>query len=46
MHSVIAIVLVLLAQEKPRLTDYFPPAEDQGGWRTLLPEGGVPGPAE
>ncbi|HEV2972359.1 MAG TPA: hypothetical protein VGY55_20465 [Pirellulales bacterium] len=32
------------ADEKPRdrpaLVDYFPPAEEQGGWRSLLPEQG------
>jgi len=25
-----------------KLADYFPPAEDQGGWRTLLPQAGEP----
>src|SRR5436190_13474173 len=29
------------ADAKP-LSTYFPPAEDQGGWRTLLPESGEP----
>ena len=27
---------------RPALVDYFPPAEDQGGWRSLLPENGDP----
>jgi CubicO group peptidase (beta-lactamase class C family) len=27
---------------KAALTDYFPPAESKGGWRTLLPEKGEP----
>jgi CubicO group peptidase (beta-lactamase class C family) len=26
----------------PELSGYFPPPEDQGGWRTLLPEKGEP----
>ncbi len=26
----------------PALSDYFPPSEEQGGWRTLLPESGDP----
>jgi CubicO group peptidase (beta-lactamase class C family) len=28
------------AQAPPRLADYFPPAEERGGWRTLLSEQG------
>lgn len=32
----------LWAAEPARLTDYFPPPESQGGWRTLLPENGPP----
>lgn len=30
------------AAEKPSLSSYFPPPEDQGGWRTLLPASGDP----
>ncbi len=30
------------SQERPALADYFPPAEDHGGWRSLLPENGDP----
>jgi CubicO group peptidase (beta-lactamase class C family) len=30
------------AAEGPPLSDYFPPPETQGGWRTLLPESGEP----
>jgi CubicO group peptidase (beta-lactamase class C family) len=26
----------------PKLTDYFPPTESRGGWRSLLPESGEP----
>jgi CubicO group peptidase (beta-lactamase class C family) len=39
------LLLVLLAlpaaaaAKEPALTDYFPPAESQAGWRTLLPSG-------
>ena len=31
-----------LAADAPSLSTYFPPPEDQGGWRTLLPESGQP----
>jgi hypothetical protein len=34
------------SQERPALVDYFPPAEDQGGWRSLLPENGDPDPKQ
>jgi CubicO group peptidase (beta-lactamase class C family) len=46
MRSVVALALCLFTQDKPRLSDYFPPSEDKGGWRTLLPESGVPSLAE
>jgi CubicO group peptidase (beta-lactamase class C family) len=46
-----AFVLLLMSPlalraEAPvsRLTDYFPPAESKGGWRSLLPESGEPSP--
>ena len=29
-------------QPSPVLSDYFPPPEEQGGWRTLLPAAGEP----
>ena len=36
----------LAAEDRPRdraaLVSYFPPSEDQGGWRSLLPEQGEP----
>ncbi len=35
----------VVAQDKG-LSDYFPPPEDQGGWRTLLPKSGEPNDAE
>src|SRR5205814_9960499 len=28
--------------EQPKLSDYFPPPESRGGWRSLLPERGEP----
>jgi CubicO group peptidase (beta-lactamase class C family) len=40
------LALVLAAApcraEGPKLSGYFPPPEDQGGWRSLLPESGEP----
>jgi CubicO group peptidase (beta-lactamase class C family) len=30
------------AAPRPGLTDYFPPTEERGGWRSLLPESGEP----
>ncbi|HEV3417920.1 MAG TPA: serine hydrolase [Pirellulales bacterium] len=53
-HSICASIGCLLglmsvslaADDKPRdrpaLVDYFPPSEEQGGWRSLLPEQGEP----
>lgn len=35
-------VLPAWSAEKASLSTYFPPPEDQGGWRTLLPESGEP----
>jgi CubicO group peptidase (beta-lactamase class C family) len=35
-------VTVSRAGEPVKLTDYFPPPESQGGWRTFLPESGIP----
>src|SRR5262245_41624659 len=32
----------LLWADNPALTDYFPPPESKGGWRSLLPEKGDP----
>lgn len=32
----------VLAEDKPKLTDYFPPPESKGGWRSLLPQQGAP----
>src|SRR5262245_16215240 len=31
-----------LRAAETKLTDYFPPTEDKGGWRSLLPEKGEP----
>jgi CubicO group peptidase (beta-lactamase class C family) len=37
------LALVIPARaEEPKLTDYFPPPESKGGWRSLLPEKGEP----
>jgi CubicO group peptidase (beta-lactamase class C family) len=33
---------MVVASEPAKLTDYFPPPESKGGWRTLLPENGIP----
>ena len=50
-HCIGFCVLVLVssslparAAEQPNgaLSDYFPPPEEQGGWRTLLPAEGEP----
>ncbi len=35
-----------VAGEPAKLTDYFPPPESKGGWRTLLPEKGPPDAAQ
>jgi len=32
-----------LAAESQPLSTYFPPTEERGGWRSLLPESGEPG---
>lgn len=34
------------AEPAVKLADYFPPPESKGGWRTLLPEKGVPDAAQ
>jgi CubicO group peptidase (beta-lactamase class C family) len=41
---VLCFAAPLVAQDK--LSDYFPPPEEKGGWRTLLPEGGAPDAAQ
>src|SRR5438552_3504394 len=46
MRALILVGLALLAQDKPKLSDYFPPPEEKGGWRSLLPESGAPSAAE
>jgi len=40
------VLLVAAAPQEARLSDYFPPPEDKGGWRTLLPENGAPDAAQ
>lgn len=34
--------LPAIAADPPKLSDYFPPPESKGGWRSLLPEKGDP----
>ena len=29
-------------EAKPAISDYFPPPESKGGWRSLLPDAGEP----
>src|SRR5262245_39283559 len=36
------VPLTTAADPAGKLTDYFPPAESKGGWRTLLPKTGTP----
>lgn len=40
--SLLFCCLTATAADKPVLTDYFPPGEDHGGWRSLLPASGPP----
>src|SRR5258706_11333627 len=35
-----------LAEESKPLSSYFPPTEERGGWRSLLPESGEPNPEQ
>lgn len=41
--SLLLVLPALRADPHPALTDYFPPAESKGGWRSLLPDKGDPG---
>jgi CubicO group peptidase (beta-lactamase class C family) len=46
-HSLLTVALLLIAShaiaaDAASLSSYFPPSEDQGGWRTLLPQSGEP----
>jgi CubicO group peptidase (beta-lactamase class C family) len=38
----LALPAALRAEEKPALTNYYPPPESKGGWRTALPDRGEP----
>jgi CubicO group peptidase (beta-lactamase class C family) len=38
----LALAVPAVAAGEPKLADYFPPPESQGGWRTLLPKDGEP----
>jgi CubicO group peptidase (beta-lactamase class C family) len=46
LYVLVLALLPLLAcagdQSRPVLSDYFPPSEEQGGWRSLLPSEGEP----
>src|SRR5262245_40447348 len=37
-----ALVLLAHSAETKSLSNYFPPSEEQGGWRSLLPDSGDP----
>ena len=48
-HVALASLLLALpawATDPVKLTDYFPPPESKGGWRTLLPEKRIPDAAQ
>ncbi|MCI0681996.1 MAG: beta-lactamase family protein [Gemmataceae bacterium] len=49
-HRVIVAALLSAlpasAGDPVKLTDYFPPPESKGGWRTLLPDHGLPSAAQ
>src|SRR3954471_23470495 len=36
------LAVAAFAADTTSLSSYFPPPEDKGGWRTLLPESGEP----
>src|SRR5262245_52238824 len=40
--SVCVLLLLLVQGRAAELSPYFPPSEQKGGWRTLLPEAGEP----
>ncbi len=44
--SALLVAVLWAPQSGPRLSDYFPPPEEKGGWRTLLPESGEPDAAQ
>ena len=46
MKMMLAVLVALLHVQESKLSDYFPPPEDKGGWRTLLPETGAPDAAQ
>src|SRR5436853_7106881 len=47
MNARLGVVALLLATpQESRLSDYFPPPEEKGGWRTMLPESGAPDAAQ
>jgi CubicO group peptidase (beta-lactamase class C family) len=40
--AIFLLTSMVRAADPPTLQNYFPPPESQDGWRTLLPENGVP----
>jgi len=46
MKILLAVLVALLGAPQEKLSDYFPPPEEKGGWRTLLPESGAPDAAQ
>ncbi|MBI3854216.1 MAG: serine hydrolase [Planctomycetes bacterium] len=44
--SVLVLMSLAPAGQEAKLSDYFPPPEEKGGWRTLLPESGTPDAAQ
>src|SRR5258706_5729022 len=48
MKALLGVLVLLLgaAPQESKLSDYFPPPEEKGGWRTLLPESGAPDAAQ
>ena len=46
MKILLTVLVALLGAPQEKLSDYFPPPEERGGWRTLLPESGAPDAAQ
>jgi len=47
MKILLAVLVALCCSpQDAKLSDYFPPPEEKGGWRTLLPESGAPDAAQ
>jgi CubicO group peptidase (beta-lactamase class C family) len=46
MKILLAVLVAFLGAPQEKLSDHFPPPEEKGGWRTLLPESGAPDAAQ